>query len=89
MLTRLMQYLLPLRSGRLCPRWVPVRETVSPFLRARTASQLTSWSLNDGHPCDKLSSLQSSKDLPTGALNNSAPDRPIRNDDDIDDGLVG
>ena len=28
--TRLMQYRLPLRSGRLCPRWVPVALTVSP-----------------------------------------------------------
>lgn len=37
-----MQYRLPLRSGKLCPRWVPVRETVSPLDPiTRTESQTT------------------------------------------------
>lgn len=40
--TKLMQYLLPFRSGRLCPRWVPSTLTVSPFIRTLTYSQFTS-----------------------------------------------
>ena len=49
--TRLMQYLFPDLSGKLWPRWVPVKLTVSPFFKALTLSQTTSESLNEGHPC--------------------------------------
>lgn len=34
--TKLIQYLFPLRSGRLCPKWVPSTETVSPSGSTRT-----------------------------------------------------
>merc|ERR1711908_250986 len=47
---RLMQYLLPERSGRLWPRCVPVVLTVSPSRRTRVFSHTTSWSRKDGHP---------------------------------------
>jgi len=43
--TRLMQYRLPLLSGRLWPRCVPAVLTVSPSGSTRTCSQLTSLSL--------------------------------------------
>mmetsp|Transcript_9755 Transcript_9755/g.14672 ORF Transcript_9755/g.14672 Transcript_9755/m.14672 type:complete len:102 (+) Transcript_9755:101-406(+) len=49
-LTKLIQYLFPEKSGRLCPRCVPARLTDSPFGRQRTSSQTTSSSLKLGQP---------------------------------------
>ena len=48
--TRFMQYLFPVLSGRLCPRWVPEIDTHSPSRRQRTLSHTTSASRNDGQP---------------------------------------
>ena len=48
--TRLIQYRLPLLSGRLCPKCVPAVDTTSPSGRIRTLVQSTSASRKDGHP---------------------------------------
>ena len=48
--TRFIQYLLPLRSGKLCPKCVPTNDTASPLARHLTFSQTTSSSLKDGQP---------------------------------------
>ena len=73
MLTRLIQYLLPERSGKLCPKCVPVRDTVSPFLRHRTLSQTTSSSRKEGHPWTFDSFTNCSKDRPRGATKRAFP----------------
>ena len=39
--TQCVTHLLPFISGKLCPKWVPVVETVSPSPKARTFSQTT------------------------------------------------
>ena len=57
--TKLMQYRLPLRSGKLCPKWVPSTDTASPLGKHRIFSQTTSSSRNDGQPWDFDSSLKS------------------------------
>merc|ERR1719157_44337 len=48
--TRLMQYRLPVPSGRLCPKWVPSALMHSPLGNTRTCSQFTSESRKEDHP---------------------------------------
>jgi hypothetical protein len=70
----LMQYRLPLASGRLCPKCVPSAETASPVaLSTRMFSQTTSWSRNEGQPWVLLSEMNSAIERPIGATKSGLP----------------
>ena len=72
-LTKLIQYLFPLESGKLCPKCVPSKLTHSPSPKHRTLSHTTSSSLKLGHPCDPLSFRKDSKSRPSGAMKSGLP----------------
>ena len=57
----------------LWPRWVPVVETHSPFLRQRTLSHRTSSSRKDGHPWLLDSLMNAAHERPIGARKSGAP----------------